>query len=54
MLITKAIIILVILLGGIIGFKEGAIKKATSIVGLVLVVIISFILILIKVILTYG
>ena len=42
--IIDAIIILIILLGGIIGFKEGAIKKATSIVGLVLVVIISFIL----------
>ena len=42
--LVDAIIILIILLGGIIGFKEGAIQKATSIVGLVLVVIISFIL----------
>ena len=29
---------------GVIGFKEGAIKKATSIVGLILVVVISFVL----------
>lgn len=42
--IVDIIIILFILLGGIIGFKEGVIKKATSIVGLVLVVILSFIL----------
>lgn len=42
--IVDAIIILIILLGGVVGFKEGAIKKATSIVGLVLVVILSFIL----------
>ena len=40
--IIDIIIILIILLGGIVGFKEGAIKKATSIVGLVLVVILSF------------
>ena len=42
--IVDAIIILFILLGGLVGFKEGAIKKATSIVGLVLVVILSFVL----------
>ncbi len=42
--LIDAVIILVILLGGVIGFKEGAIKKATSIVGLILVIIISFIL----------
>lgn len=42
--LIDAIIILIILLGGIIGFKEGAIKKATSTIGLVLIVIISFIL----------
>ena len=42
--IVDFIILLVILLGGLIGFKEGAIKKATSIVGLVLVVVLSFIL----------
>lgn len=40
--IIDVIIILIILLGGIIGFKEGAIKKLTSIVGLVFVVILSF------------
>ena len=42
--IIDAIIILVILLGGVIGFKQGAIKKLTSAVGLVLVLIVSFIL----------
>lgn len=42
--IIDAIIILLILLGGIIGFKEGALKKLTSAVGLILVVIIAFIL----------
>lgn len=42
--ITSIIIILFILLGGVIGFKEGVIKKTTSIVGLVLVVILSFVL----------
>lgn len=40
--IVDVIIILVIILGGVIGFKEGVIKKLTSIVGLVLVVILSF------------
>lgn len=42
--IVDAIILLIILLGGVIGFKEGVIKKTTSIVGLVLVVILSFML----------
>jgi uncharacterized membrane protein required for colicin V production len=42
--IVDAIILLIILLGGIVGFKEGAIKKLTSIIGLVLVVVLSFIL----------
>lgn len=42
--IVDAIIILIIILGGIIGFKEGAIKRTTTIVGLVIVVILSFIL----------
>lgn len=42
--IVDAIIILFILLGGLIGFKEGAIKKATSIIGLIVVVVLSFIL----------
>jgi len=40
--IVDVIIILFILLGGVVGFKEGVIKKTTSIVGLVLVVILSF------------
>lgn len=40
--IVDAIIILLILLGGVIGFKEGAIKKLTSVVGLVLVVVLAF------------
>ena len=42
--LIDAIIILIILLGGVIGFKEGAIKKLTSAIGLIVVVIISFIL----------
>lgn len=42
--IVDAIIVLIILLGGAIGFKEGVIKKLTSIVGLVLVIILSFLL----------
>lgn len=40
--IVDIIIILIIALGAIVGFKEGAIKRGTSIVGLVLVVILSF------------
>lgn len=42
--IIDAIILLIILLGGVVGFKEGVIKKITSIVGLVAVIIVSFIL----------
>ena len=42
--IVDVIIILIILLGGLVGFKEGAIKKLTSIIGLVAVVILSFML----------
>ncbi len=42
--IIDAIIILVIILGGIIGFKEGVIKKLTSVIGLVLVVVLAFML----------
>lgn len=42
--LTDIIIILIIILGGIIGFKQGAIKKLTSAVGLILVLVISFIL----------
>jgi len=40
--LIDVIILLIILLGGVIGFKEGVIKKLTSVVGLVLVVILSF------------
>lgn len=40
--IVDAIILLIILLGGVIGFKEGVIKELTSIIGLVIVVIVSF------------
>ena len=40
--IVDVIILLIILLGGVIGFKEGVIKKLTSIVGLVLIAVISF------------
>lgn len=42
--IIDAIILLIILLGGVIGFKEGVIKRLTSAIGLVLVVILSFML----------
>lgn len=42
--IIDIVIILIILLGGVIGFKEGAIKKLTSAVGLVVILIVSFIL----------
>lgn len=40
--IVDAIIILILALGAISGFKEGAIKKLTSIVGLIIIVILSF------------
>ncbi len=40
--IIDAIILLFIILGGLIGFKEGVIKKLTSVVGLVLVLILAF------------
>ena len=42
--IVDVIIILIIGLGSLVGFKEGFIKRTTSVVGLVLVVILSFIL----------
>ena len=42
--IVDAIILLFILLGGLIGFKEGVFKKLTSTVGLILVVVVAFIL----------
>lgn len=40
--IVDAIIILAILAGGVTGFKEGAIKKIASTVGLIVVVVLSF------------
>lgn len=40
--LVDAIILLIILLGGVIGFKEGVIKKLTSVVGLVIVIVLSF------------
>lgn len=42
--IVDAIILLFIILGGFVGFKEGVIKKLTSVIGLILVVVIAFIL----------
>ena len=42
--IVDIIILLFILIGGLYGFKEGAIKKITSLVGIILVFVISFIL----------
>ena len=42
--IVDVIILLLILLGGVVGFKEGVIKKLTSVIGLVIVVVLSFIL----------
>jgi len=41
---VDAIILLIILLGGVIGFKEGVIKRLTSVIGLVIVVVLSFML----------
>ena len=38
------VILLIILLGGVIGFKEGALKKLTSAAGLIIIVVLSFIL----------
>lgn len=40
--LIDAIILLIILLGGVIGFKEGVIKKLTIVIGLIIVVILSF------------
>ena len=42
--IIDAIIVLMILMGAIVGFKNGAIKEGTKFIGLFLVIIISFIL----------
>ena len=40
--IIDIIIILFILLGGLVGLKEGVIKKTTSFIGIILVLILSF------------
>ena len=42
--VVDIIILIYILLGGLVGLKEGAIKKTASLVGIVLVIVISFIL----------
>ena len=42
--IVDAFIIIFIILGGIVGFKQGAIKTGTRFIGLFVVIIISFIL----------
>lgn len=38
------IIILIILLGGVIGFKDGVIKRLASVIGMILVLVLSFVL----------
>lgn len=40
--VVDVIIILIILLGGFLGLKDGVIKKLTSIIGLVLVLVLAF------------
>lgn len=40
--IIDIIIILLILLGGFVGFKEGGIKKTISVIGLIIIVVLSF------------
>ena len=40
--IVDIIILLIILVGGFVGFKEGAIKTLVSVVGLIIVVVLSF------------
>lgn len=42
--IVDVIIVLFILLGGIVGFKNGAIKESTKFIGFFLIVVISFLL----------
>jgi len=42
--IVDIIIILMIILGAVVGFKQGAIKKTTSFLGTFIVVVVSFIL----------
>jgi uncharacterized membrane protein required for colicin V production len=42
--IVDAIILLFILLGGVVGFKEGVIKKLTTVIGLIVVIVLSFVL----------
>lgn len=42
--VVDALIIIFLILGGIIGFKNGAIKEGTKFVGLFLIIVISFLL----------
>lgn len=42
--VIDIIIVLFILIGGVVGFKEGVLKKLTSVIGLILVVVLAFIL----------
>ena len=42
--LIDAIIVLLILLGGVIGFKDGVIKRTTSFLGTFLVVVVAFVL----------
>lgn len=42
--LVDAMVVLFILMGAIVGFKNGAIKEATKFIGLFLVIIISFVL----------
>lgn len=41
--IVDAVIILLLLMGAVVGFKQGAIKKTVSFVGLLIIIVISFI-----------
>lgn len=42
--VVDAIIVLAVLLGAVVGFKQGGIKRTVHLVGLVLVIVLSFIL----------
>ena len=42
--VVDALIIIFLILGGIIGFKNGAIKEGTKFIGLFLIIVISFLL----------
>ena len=42
--IVDLVIIILLLIGGVVGFKEGVIKKLTSFIGVFLVFIVAFVL----------